>query len=286
MLFQQQQENTKTLMTLMTREPPVDPVRDALLTKAINGGDEAGQKAAALIAQMGGFMSQMTGMTVQLLHTQAELNQPGPVESPMWGIAGKLIDGYFTSVAEQSDELTETLAPEADKAALAAGEEQGEQEEGAEQEEATEEPSVENPLQRLDRAIHQEAPLKELADALCMALVTDDFKALYVKAKGDLRALISGRYGAWAGSTDVKDPTERKATIARRVKYLSTMLPKAWKVAEQRGIIRAPPATATKAATPAAQHSRAQAKKRTAAAPPPSPAPDAGLSAVEPEASP
>ncbi len=117
---------------------------------------------------------------------------------------------------------------------------------------------MENPLQRLDRAIHQEAPLKELADALCMALVTPDFQALFVKANGNVQKLIIDRYGAWIISEDVP-AAEREATAMRRQKYLSSMMLKAYNVARQRGIIRPPPAKKDPHAKPQPQ---AAAKKK------------------------
>lgn len=254
------------MIQLLTKS---DPIRDAMLQKAINGGDEAGQKAAALIAQMGGFMSQMTGMTVQLLHTQAELNQ-GPVESPIWNIAGKLIDGYFSTVSEQNEELTEalteTVAEETKKLPAASTSAEGAEpasldglddteaeEEGEEDTESEEAPSTETPLARFDRAIFEMAPPRELADALCLALVTPDFQQLFAGAKGDLRKLITDRYGKWVSAPEVKDESARKRTAAKRLAYLASQLPAAWKVAQQRGIIRPPPKKD-------APHNRAQPK--------------------------
>lgn len=236
-LSTQQAKSQEMLIQMMTRP---DPVRDAMMTKAMAGSDEAGAKAAALIGQMGGFMSQMTGMTVQLLHTQAELNQGAQPESPIWGLAGKLVEGYFGMQGAQEEELAETLAAAAEKKQLPAGEAQEPAEEEPEPAAAgTDEPSVENPLQRLDRAIHQLAPLRELADALCMALVTPDFQKIYIEAKGNVTKLVNERYGEWVASKDV--PAEQHKEVSdRRVKYLSSMLPKAYRVAMQRGVLKPP----------------------------------------------
>jgi hypothetical protein len=129
---------------------------------------------------------------------------------------------------------------------------EAEEAEGEEAEEM-EEPSTETPLARFDRAIFEMAPPRELADALCVALVTPDFQQLYAAAKGDVRQLITDRYGKWVAAVDIKDAAARKRAVAKRMAYLTAQLPAAWKVAQQRGIIRPPPKKD-------APHNRAQPK--------------------------
>lgn len=301
-ITQQQQKSTDMLLQVLTREPPKNPVIDTLLAKALNGGDEANQKAAAVIGQMGMVTQQVMGMTLQLIHTQAELTQSAAPEHPMWGIAGKLVEGYFGTISEQQGELDDALEAGDNKKTLPVGNQQEEVADDEQSEDAGEsapppeedrsgdEPSVEDPLQRLDRAIRQEAPLRELADALCLALVTDGFQVLYKEAKGNVQVLISNRYGKWLESTDV-EAGQRKATALRRLKYLSVMLPKAWSVAKQRGILKPPPAPPAKKDAHAKAQPQKKANLRVAPVPKkvspettPAPAPEADpLAKIDPE---
>lgn len=244
-----QQDN---LIALLTKPPPKDDMRDALITKALNG-DGSESKMATLVASMGNFMTSMSGTLIQVLHTQAELQQ-GPSESPVWGLAGKLIDGYFGLSEAGMEEMSE-LAESAEKEqkALPAGsapeteeedaelveddDEQGEEEEVEEEGEGDVPLSV-HPINRLDYEIQRMAPLKDLSDALCMAVCTPRFVELFRTAKGDLRALVSTRYARWVAAEDITEPKKKAETMKKRFAYLQTQLPRAWKVAQQRGLVR------------------------------------------------
>ncbi len=250
----QAQKSQETLMQVLLREPPKNPLLEQLVAKSINSGDEQAAKAGALIGQMGMIMQQSMNMSLQMIHTQAELASQNQPQSPMWDLAGKLVEGYFGMQGAQEDEIAEVLEekakelPEGDVAPEDAATDET-------PDVPEEEPSVENPLQRFDRAIHQEAPLRELADALCMALVTPDFQRLYSEAKGNWQALVNKRYGSWVESKD-SPAGQRKAIAMRRIKYLSTMLPKAYRVAQQRGIIKPPPTKKDPHAKPQPQASK------------------------------
>jgi hypothetical protein len=266
-------KSNEMMIQLLTREPPKNPLMEAMIQRSMNSGDEQAAKAGALIGQMGMIMQQSMNMSLQMIHTQAELASQNQPQSPMWDLAGKLVEGYFGMHGLQEEELEEALT-EAQKKKLPANAPVAESSDKEVDEDEIEEtgeqqPSVENPLQRLDRAIHQEAPLRELADALCMALVTPDFQSLYVAAKGNVQKLIIDRYGEWMKSAEVTDPTEREAVATRRMKYVSSMMLKAYNIARQRGILKAPPAKKDAHAKP--QPQAAKKKPTVAAVPTPKP---------------
>lgn len=279
-IAEQQQKSQELMIQLLTREPPKDAVRDELLRKAIAGGDEASARAGALIGQMGMVMQQTMGMTLQMLHTNAELNA-GPQESPIWGLARTALEGYFNIAGSSEAEMNEALQEAAGTKALPAGEEEEavEAEEEETEEEETEQDddegvSTEKPIDRLDRVIREMKPLGEVADALCLALPTPEFRAAVDEAKGDLRKLIQNRYLNWINTPEEKDIEKKKKAATKKVEYLGRVLPKAWAIAVKRGVISPPKKKpAAPAAAPAkSDHSRATpAAKKKKDVPPPAP---------------
>lgn len=264
-------EHLNQMMAVLTKKPETDPLQQTLLAKALDSRDGMTEKFAGLMAAQGTFMTQMTQMTMQLLHTQAEL-APGPSESPFWGLARTAIEAYMASAGIGQQELEDGLEemagtpkklPAGEAATAKPSSEAGEEDAEVEEREEGAPPDdvIEHPLHKLDRLLTGMAPLREVADALCLALLTPELKQLFAEHKGNVRDLIMARYGDWVRSLDVDAP-QRAASTKERIGYLSKVLPASMKAAADRGILGQPPAAAAHQQKRGAKPQAAKAKNR------------------------
>lgn len=212
-----------------------DPVKDALIQKALSGGDETSKQMAASMA----MVNTVTGMTMQLMQTKLEMSQleNGEQESPIYKLVGRGID-VFERVMESKNPALNGHAEEADDAA-----ESDEPVDGIEDAEVIDG----NALSRFDAAIFAMKAPAVVAPLFFAALQTKEFEEIFNKAKGDLQRIAEDRYAAWA----MED-------LEKRQRYLHIVLPRCLQAAISVGLVmdpkvvqakqkqKAPPAKTTK----------------------------------------
>ncbi len=226
--------------------PPQDPIITQLLTKALNRDESSTLKAQAE------GMAATTGAMLQIIHTQAELQQMNaPQEdSPLMKLLGKGIDALVALNGGQMP--TDAEQPQEEAPALAEGGEQA----------AAEPDDGETPLIKLEKALRMMRPGEEIADLFCACLKDAEFMSLRARQKG-WAEFIDSRMGAWTAKA-----------YEKRSQYLGQVLMgSAFPTAVKRGLMQppgarpAPAAAATPAATPVKKPNGQKRPTAKAAAP-------------------
>lgn len=223
-----------------------DPIKEALIQKALAGGENHAKQMAESAAATMAMVNTVTGMTMQLMQTRVEMSQleQGEQESPIYKLVGRGMD-VLERVMEAKNPGMNGVRPEEEGA-------EGEGEEGLDVSDAQVVDG--NALARFDAAIYAMKAPHICIPLFFEALQTKEFEEMYNRVKGDLQKIAEERYGAWV----LKD-------VQKRHQYLTVVLPRCLQAAVVAGLIQEhsePPKK--KQATPT--RSNAGSKKKNGAA--------------------
>lgn len=240
---QQREEAAKRqeqLMMMMIQRPAIDPAMQQLLDRATAPKPDAG---GAMMSQMAEAMASMTNVTMQLVHTAAEMGvgQSGPAPEPPWVKAvregAKVVMAMMASQAEQA------------KAAAAQARYQGQPQlpptpppasppQAAPAAAVTAQPPVavaaqpppavpqdtRTPIEKIEAAIRAKAPIDRISLAIINNVQEASIIAAFTEAEGNIEQMFRNRLGNWLDDAD-------------NGKYVENLIDAVNKLAQERGLI-------------------------------------------------
>jgi len=238
-------------MLMMLQRPQIDPAMKELLDRATAPKPDAG---GAMMSQMAEAMASMTNVTMQLVHTAAEMGvgQSGPAPEPPWVKAvregAKVIMAMMASQAEQAKAnaqaarfgaqhppaLPPAQAP-AQPPAPAAPQQAGAQTVAAGSPPAAGAPvpppagpppveDTRTAIEKIEGAIRKRAPVERVALAIINNVQDASIIAAFTEAEGNIETLFRNRLGIWVDNED-------------NGKYVAALIEAVNKLAQERGLI-------------------------------------------------
>jgi len=236
------------MMMLMLNRPQIDPAMQQLLDRATAPKPDAGGQ---MMSQMAEAMASMTNVTMQLVHTAAEMGvgQSGPAPEPPWIKAvregAKVVMAMMASQAEQAKAQAASLrygghpppqqalpphaAPAAPQAAPVAAAPPPPTGNGAAASPPAEvtpppEPDTRTPIEKIEGAIRKKAPVDRIALAIINNVQDPSIVAAFMEAKGNIETMFHNKLGPWL-------------TDADNAKYVENLIEAVNKLAQERGLI-------------------------------------------------